>query len=62
MYDYKKMSKVCQNISVLFVKDDATGLKENKIIFQNFFTTIVTAEDGVHFDIILNGESNETTN
>ncbi len=47
MCNYDKLSKICQNISVLYVEDDAAVLKENSIIFKNFFTTMITAKDGI---------------
>ena len=47
MYEYNEVYQYSQSLNVLYVEDDVNFLKENKIIFENFFSKVITASDGV---------------
>ncbi len=47
MYEYNEVYQYSQSLNVLYAEDDVNFLKENKIIFENFFSKVITASDGV---------------
>lgn len=47
MYNFEDVYSYSRDLTILFVEDDENLLNENQIVFENFFSNVVTAIDGV---------------